>query len=79
MGTMEKILRTYDLVFRISMLHSEHVKGNCKPNDSFLLNRLFVTLDFLQVFSGHLLIAQVEDAIVSCKGYRLCNQLTALA
>jgi hypothetical protein len=43
------------------------------PSLHLQLDRLSLTLDFLQVFSGHLLIAQVEDAIASCKGYRAVN------
>jgi len=37
------------------------------------LDKLSLTLDFLRVYSGHLLIAQVEDAITSYKGYRAIN------
>ena len=43
------------------------------PSLYLQLDKLFLTLDFLQVFSGHLLIAQIEDTIVSCKGYRAVN------
>jgi hypothetical protein len=43
------------------------------PSLHLQLDRLSLTLDFLQVFSGHLLIAQIEDAIASCKGYRAIN------
>jgi hypothetical protein len=35
------------------------------------LDKLSLILDFLRVSSGYLLIAQVEDSIVSCKGYIL--------
>jgi hypothetical protein len=38
------------------------------PSLHLQLDKLSLTLDFLRVSSGHLLIAQVEDAIVSCKG-----------
>ena len=37
------------------------------------LDKLSLTLDFLRVCSGHLLIAPVEDAIASCKGYHAVN------
>ncbi|PMD60360.1 uncharacterized protein K444DRAFT_642993 [Hyaloscypha bicolor E] len=37
------------------------------------LNKLSLTLDFLQVFSGHLLIAQVKDIIILYKGYYTIN------
>ena len=43
------------------------------PSLHLQLNKLSLTLDFLQVFSGHLLIAQVEDIIASCKGYHAIN------
>jgi hypothetical protein len=43
------------------------------PSLHLQLNKLSLTLDFLRVSSSYLLIAQVEDAIVSCKGYRAVN------
>ena len=43
------------------------------PSLHLQLDKLSLTLDFLRVSSGHLLIAQGEDAIVSCKGYRAVN------
>jgi hypothetical protein len=43
------------------------------PSLHLQLDKLSLTLDFLQVFSGHLLIARAEDAIASCKGYRAVN------
>jgi len=43
------------------------------PSLHLQLDKLSLTLDFLRVSSGHLLITQVEDAIVSCKGYCAVN------
>jgi hypothetical protein len=43
------------------------------PSLHLQLDKLSLTLDFLQVISGHLLIAQVEDMIASCKGYYAVN------
>jgi hypothetical protein len=43
------------------------------PSLHLQLDKLSLTLDFLRVSSGHLLVTQVEDAIVSCKGYRAVN------
>jgi hypothetical protein len=36
-GTREELSRTYDLIFKISGFHSERMKGNPNPDDSFLL------------------------------------------
>jgi hypothetical protein len=43
------------------------------PSLHLQLDKLSLTLDFLLGSPGHLLITQVEDAIVSCKRYRAVN------